>query len=240
MSSRQPQKAGGASAAMQASPSICMTMSAAIAPGPPIMALGLASLLLAAFSLGPQRDVKRFFSCATVAQSGLAAFAFGLGGAAATFAGLLQMALHTLTRNAVFQCVGWSVRLKGGQSFADIGGLLLRHRALGLTLAAGMVALAGMPPFGLFATFFLILSETVDGQPWLAAPLAIGLVVAGWAMAVRLLSLCLGTPTPDRGPAPGLTALVPAWVHLALVFVLGLAMPGPVAAWLAAIAEAAR
>ncbi len=211
----------------------------AIAPGLPIMALGLASLLLAAFSLGAQRDVKRFFAGSTIAQSGVAAFAFGLGGAGATFAGLLHLALHTLTRAAILQCVGAAVQLNGGQRCAGIGGLLLRHRALGLTLAAGMVAVAGLPPFGLFTTLFLILSGTVDRAPWLAVPLALGLAVAGWAMAERLLALCLGPPTPDRGPGTGLPALVPAWVQLALVLVLGLAMPGPVAAWLAAIAGAA-
>lgn len=211
----------------------------AIAPGPPIMALGLASLLLAAFSLGGQRDVKRLFAGATIAQSGVAAFAFGLGGPAATFAGLLHLALLTLTRAAILQCVGAAVQLKGGQLCADIGGLLPRHRALGLTLAAGIVAVAGLPPFGLFATLFLILSETVSGVPWLAVPLALGLAVAGLAMAERLLALCLGPPTPDRGPLPGLPALVPAWVQLALVVVLGLAMPAPLAAWIAAIAGAA-
>lgn len=211
----------------------------AIAPGPPIMVLGLASLLLAAFSLGAQRDVKRLFALSTIAQSGVAAFAFGLGGAAATFAGLLHLALLTLSRAAVFQSIGWAVQLKGGQGVDDIGGLLRRHRALGLTLAAGIVAMAGLPPFGLFATLFLIVSETVGRLPWLAVPLALGLVVAGGAMAVRLLALCLGPATPDRGPAPGLPELVPAWVQLALVLVLGLAMPGAVADWIAAIAGAA-
>ena len=211
----------------------------AIAAGPPIMALGLASLLLAAFSLGGQREVTRFFAVSTIAQSGVAAFAFGLGGPAATFAGLLQLAVHTLTRTAVLQSLGAAVQLKGGPCFADIGGLLLRHRALGLTLGAGMLALAGLPPFGLFVTFYLLLTDTVGDMPWLAAPLALGLLVAGGAMAVRLLGLWLGPSTPDRGPPPGLALLLPAWVQLALVLVLGLAMPGPVTDWLTAIAWAA-
>jgi hydrogenase-4 component F len=212
----------------------------AIAPGPPIMALGLASVLLAAFSLWRQDDVKRFFAFSTIGQSGVAAFAFGLGGTVATFAGLLHLTLHTLTHAAIFQCVGRAIQLKGGQRFTDIGGLLVRHRALGLTLAAGIVAVAGLPPFGLFASAFLVLAETVRRLPLLALPLALGLVVGAWALALRLISLCLGAPTPDRGPVPGLLALVPAWVHLAAVLVLGLAMPGPVAAWLMAIAGAAR
>jgi len=212
----------------------------AIAPGPPIMALGLFSLLLAAFSLWRQSDVKRFFAFSTIGQSGVAAFAFGLGGAAATFAGLLHLTLHTLTHAAIFQCVGHAAQLKGGQRFVDIGGLLTRHRALGLTLAAGIVAVAGLPPFGLFASEFLVLAETVRHLPVLGLPLALGLVVGGWALAVRLISLCVGAPTPDRGPAPGLSALLPAWLHLAVVLVLGLAMPGPVVAWLMAIAGAAQ
>jgi hypothetical protein len=57
-------------------------------------------------------------------------------------------------------------------------------------------------------------------------------------LAERLISLCFGPPTPDRGPAPTMLELVPAWVHLAAVLVLGLAMPASVFAWLTAIAEA--
>ena len=89
------------------------------------MALGLLSLLLAAFSLWRRRDVKRFFAFSTIEQSGVAAFAFGLGGPAAMFAGLLHMTLHTLTKAAIFQCVGRAAQLKRGQRFADIGGLLV-------------------------------------------------------------------------------------------------------------------
>src|SRR5260370_29112942 len=145
----------------------------AIAPGPPIMALGLISVLLAAFSLWRRRDVKRLFAFSSIEQSGVAAFAFGLGGAGAMFAGLLHMTLHTLTKAAIFQCVGRACQLKGSQKFAEIGGLVTRHRLLGLTLAAGIVAVAGMPPFGLFTSEFLIVVETVRRLPLAAVPLGL-------------------------------------------------------------------
>jgi hydrogenase-4 component F len=211
----------------------------AIAPGPPIMALGLLSVLMAAFSLWRRRDVKRFFAFSTIEQSGLAAFAFGLGGPAAVFAGLLHLTLHTLAKSAIFQCVGRASQLKGGQTFAAIGGLIGNHRALGLVLAAGIIALAGLPPFGLFTSEFLIVSETIRRVPWLSVPLGLGIVVGAWALGARLLSLCLGAPTPDRGPSPSLLALAPAMLHLAAVLVLGLAMPAAVVAWLTGIAAAA-
>jgi hydrogenase-4 component F len=212
----------------------------AMAPGPPIMVLGLLSVLLAAFSLWRRRDVKRFFAFSTIEQSGLAAFAFGLGGAGATLAGLLHITLHTLAKAAVFQCVGRASQLKGGQRFTDIGGLVASHRMLGLTLAAGILAVAAMPPFGLFTSVFLILTEAARHAPWLVLLPGLGLLVGAWALVARLIGLCLGEPTPDRGPAPGALALVPAWLHLALVLALGLAMPPPVADWLASIAGGLR
>jgi hydrogenase-4 component F len=74
--------------------------------------------------------------------------------------------------------------------------------------------------------------------PLLALPLGLGLLVGGWALLSRLVLLCLGEALPDRGPAPALSDLVPAWLHLALVVVLGLAMPGAMVAWFNGIAAA--
>ena len=212
----------------------------AIAPGPPIMALGLLSLLLAAFSLWGRRDVKRFFAFSTIEQSGLAAFAFGLGGPAAIFAGLLHMTVHTLAKAALFQCVGRAAQQKGAQSFAAIAGLLRSDRALGLTLAAAIVAVAGLPPFGLFASEVIILGEAVRLHAWLAPLVVLGLVVGGWALAARLISLCLGAPTPGPAQPMGRLALLPAWLHLAVVLLLGVAMPAATFAWLTAAAGVVR
>ena len=212
----------------------------AMPPGPPIMALGLLSLLLAALSLWRRRDVKRFFAFSTVEQSGIAAFAFGMGGAASVFAGMLHLTLHTLIKSAIFQSVGRAAQLKGGQQFADIGGLMVNHRALGLTLAAGIVAIAGLPPFGLFSSEFLIVMETARRHPALSVLLGFGLVVSTWALAARLIDLCLGPATADRGPPPGRLALLPAWLHLAAALGLGLLMPAGVVSWLSSIAVTVR
>ncbi len=208
----------------------------AIDPGVPLMALGLASVLMAAFSLWRRRDVKRFFAYSTIEQTGIAAFAFGLGGASAIFAGLLHMTAHTLIKAAIFHCVGRASQLKGGQKFEAIGGLIANHRALGLTLAAGIIAIAGLPPFALFASEYLIAAETIRRLPWLMLPFGLGLVVATWALLARLITLCLGPPTPDGGIRLPVHVLAPAWLHLALAAMLGLAMPAPLVAWFTALA----
>ncbi len=210
----------------------------AISPGPPLMALGLASALLAAFSLWRRRDVKRFFAFSTIEQTGVVAFALGLGGAGATFAAMLHLTLHTLAKAAVFVCVGRAAQLKGGQRFTDIGGL--GATPLGLTLAAAIVAVAGIPPFGLFASEFLVMAETIRRQPLLALPLGFALVLGGWALISRLVALSTGAPTPSIGPVVPWTSLLPAWLPLAAIILLGFAMPEALTAWFASVAGVAR
>ena len=211
----------------------------AIDPRPPIMALGLLSVLLASFSLWGRRDVKRFFAFSTIEQQGLVAFALGLGGVTATFAALLHMTMHTLAKSAVFHAVGRAVPRRGGQGFDRIAGMIASDRALGLLLAAGIVAVMGLPPFGLFASEFLIVVETIRQHPWLVLPLATGLLVGGWKLAARLCSLCLGEPGPQAGAPVGWAETLPGWLHLGVTIGLGLAMPVAFAGWLMAAASVA-
>lgn len=212
----------------------------AIAPGPPIIAFAVLTMLLASFSLWRRRDVKRFFAFSTLEQSGVAALAIGFGGRAAVFAAVLHITVHTLVKAAIFQCVGRACQLKGGQLFTDVSGLLTGpHRALGLTLGCGIVAAAGLPPFGMFSSEFLVVSEVTRRAAWLMLPVGLALVVGAWALFWRFSTLLLGAGTPDAGPAPSLGALAPAWLHLALAAMLGFAMPAAVVAWFNAIAEAA-
>jgi len=215
----------------------------ALPPGPFLVALGLASVLLASLALWRRRDARRFFAWSSIEHMGLAAFAFGLGGAAANLAGLLHMAGHSVVKSAIFFGVGHAARLKGGQKLADIGGLAATHPALGWGLAVAVAAVAGLPPFVLFASEFLLLTETAARAWWLLPPLGLGLFAATAAKVAVLQGMCLGDPTPDvpEGRRPGraaaLSALVPLWLHLALALAIGLALPSAVAGMLEAAAE---
>jgi hydrogenase-4 component F len=208
----------------------------AIAPGPFLLALGLASVLLAAFALWRRADARRFFGWSSIEHMGIAAFAFGLGGPAANLAGLLHLLGHSLVKSAVFFGVGRAAQAKGSQKIADIGGLVATHPALGWGLALAIAGLAGLPPFVLFASEFRLLSAVAAEMPWLALPLAFGMVVALAALITVLQALCFGPPTPDAAEAPDgwreAAAAAPLWLHLALAAILALAMPTALAAML--------
>jgi len=208
----------------------------AIAPGPLMIGMGLASLALAAFSLWRRRDVKRLFGWSSIEHMGIATFAFGLGGPAANYAGLIHMVGHSLTKSAIFFAVGTASQAKGSQRIEDITGLSITHPALGWGLVLMVAAIVGLPPFMLFTSELLIAMETIARQPWLTVPLASGIIVALAALVTRMQGLCFGAATPDAHPAPRLAAVTALYAHMVLIVWLGLAPPDGFVAWFHAAA----
>ena len=207
----------------------------ALAPGPLMVILGLLSLNFAAYMLYRRRDIKRMFAYSSIEHMGIIVFAFGMGGPLANFAGLLHMTMHSLTKSAIFFSVGHIAQVKGTQRISDIGGLTETHPWLGWGLVLGVVAIAGMPPLGIFMSEFLIVSSTFAREPLLALPLVAGLLVAVGALFLRLNGIAFGEP---RGPvAPAKASYVPMFVHLALVLCAGIFLPGPLVAWFQHVAK---
>ncbi|MGE0419761.1 MAG: hydrogenase 4 subunit F, partial [Acetobacteraceae bacterium] len=62
-----------------------------ISPGRLMVAMGLLSLIFAAFMLYRRRDIKRLFAYSSIEHMGIIVFAFGMAGPLGNFAGLLQM-----------------------------------------------------------------------------------------------------------------------------------------------------
>ena len=207
----------------------------ALRPGPVLVVMGLVSLLFAAFMLYPRRDAKRLFAYSSIEHMGLITFAFGMGGPLANFAGLLHMAMHSLTKSAIFFAVGHVAQAKGTQRLADIRGLSVSHPGLAIGLAAGVMAIAGLPPFGVFMSEFLILTTTFARDPWLALLPAIGLVVAFGALVMRLQGMLFGTPSEPNHKVKA--SPIPFILHLLLVLAAGLYLPGALAAWFHKAAE---
>src|SRR5436190_13564417 len=138
---------------------------AAIAPGPLMVTLGLVSLIFAGFMLYRRRDIKRLFAYSSIEHMGLITFAFGMGGPLANFAGLLHMTMHSLTKSAIFFTVGHNSQVKGTQKLSEIRGLTASHPLLGWGLVLGVVAIAGLPPLGIFMSEFLIVTSTFARGP---------------------------------------------------------------------------
>ena len=201
----------------------------ALAPGPLMMTLGLASLLFAGFMLYRRRDIKRLFAYSSIEHMGIIVFAFGMAGPIGNFAGLLQMTMHSLTKSAIFYSVGHVAQVKGSQRLSDIGGLTTSHPVLGWGLVAGVAAIAGLPPSGVFMSEFLIVSSTFARQPYLATLVALGLLVAFGALLVQVSRMAFGEVRGKVGPVQA--SYIPMFAHLAIVLIAGIYLPGPLVRW---------
>jgi hydrogenase-4 component F len=201
----------------------------AIAPGPLMIALGLISLIFAAFMLYRRRDIKRMFAYSSIEHMGITVFAFGMAGPLGNFAGLLQMTMHSLTKSAIFFSVGHVAQVKGTQRIAEMGGLTATHPLLGWGLIAGVAAIAGLPPFGVFTSEFLVVSSTFAREPLLAILFVFGLLISFGALFLRVTSVAFGAPVGPTGPVKA--SYLPMFAHLALVLIAGIYLPGPLVAW---------
>jgi hydrogenase-4 component F len=208
---------------------------AALAPGPLMVTLGLISLVFAAFMLFRRRDIKRMFAYSSIEHMGIITFAFGMGGPLANFAGLLHMTMHSLTKSAIFYAVGHIAQVKGTQKIADMGGLTQSNPLLGWGLVAGVVAIAGLPPLGIFMSEFLIVSSTFARAPLLAVPLVAGLLIGLSALFLRLNSIAFGEPRGESAPAQA--SFVPMLAHLALVLAAGIYLPPQLVIWFQNVAK---
>jgi hydrogenase-4 component F len=204
-------------------------------PAQMLMGFGLLSVVLATFLLWRQRDIKRLFAYSSIEHMGIITFAFGMGGAVANFAALLHMTVHSLTKSAIFFAAGHAAQKAGSQLMDHIRGLITFSPTIGWGLMMGSLAILGMPPFGVFASEFLILTTAMREQPWATPILLAALAVAFAAIFGRVQSMVFGETTLKRLPHP--PALLPVFVHLGLVLALGLYIPPYLAQWYRAAAR---
>ena len=199
-------------------------------PGRLLIGFGLISVLVATFSLFRQKDAKRLFSYSSIEHMGLMTFAFGLGGPAATFAGLLHMTVHSLVKSSIFFTVGHAAQKAGTQRIDDIRGLLRVSPTVGWGMVLGALAILGIPPFGVFASEFLILTTAINRLPWTAPFLLLALAAAFAAIFARAQHMAFGSDATVR-PLEHRPAQLPVFVHLGLGLMLGLYIPPYLATW---------
>jgi hydrogenase-4 component F len=206
-----------------------------VLPGRMLIGFGLLTAVLGAFFLWRQRDVKRLFAYSSIEHMGIITFAFGLGGPIANFAALLHMTVHSLTKSSIFFTAGHASQTAGTQRMDGIRGLVGISPTIGWGLMLGSIAILGMPPFGVFSSEFLILTTAMRDHPWTTPFLLIALGVAFAGIFSKVQPMVFGESDAPSLPHP--PALIPVFVHLAMVLMLGLYIPPALAEWYRAAAR---
>jgi hydrogenase-4 component F len=194
-----------------------------------MMGFGIISILVAAFSLLRQKDIKRMFSYSSIEHMGIATFAFGLGGTIATYGALLHMLVHSLAKSSIFFTVGHASQMHRTQEMDKIKGLIKGNPLVGWGMMFGAMAIVGMPPFGIFTSEFLILTATIKDAPLMTPFLLLGLAVAFAAVFRKVQPMVAGEIPPYQKSIK--VAHLPVLLHMAIVLAVGLYMPGFLNQW---------
>lgn len=199
-----------------------------------LLALGLLSLLIVAFSVVLATNYKRLLAYSSIEHTGLICLGLGLG-PLGTFAALLHLVNHTAAKSLLFFLAGNIERQYGSALIERVRGLARVMPWTAGLLAAGILALIGLPPFGLFISeFALFRAGFALHHPWLMGVTLALLVVVFVSFLAHLHKMLYGSLPAGvtAGGSDRLRNVAPLFVAIAVLVILGLALPAPVAALL--------
>jgi hydrogenase-4 component F len=190
--------------------------------------LGVLSVAIAAFSLVIQRNYKRMLAYSSIEHTGLICVGLALG-PLGTFAAMLHLLNHTLAKSMMFFLAGRVLHRYGTTEIARVSGLLKVMPWTGGLFAAGILAVVGLPPFGLFVSEFALFRAGFSvGRPWLVALILALLAVAFVSMIGHLNRMLYGVPTAGvRTGEDRLWPLIPLGLCATTLVVLGITLPAP-------------
>jgi hydrogenase-4 component F len=189
----------------------------------------------AAFLWNP-RNYKRMLAYSSVEHLGLVSVGVAFGGPWGVAGAVLHIANHALAKSVLFLLSGRIRTAYASMEIEAVQGLLARLPVSGPLFFAAMLALLGLPPFGLFVSEVMIIGAGFSGGHVAAAVTALVLLVIAFAGLLRALQRMLHGEAAGRGMERRWTA-VPMVAALILLLLSGLAWPPGLAGALAAIAE---
>ena len=203
-----------------------------------LLALGLLSLTIAAFSLLVQRNYKRLLAYSSIEHIGLMCVGLALG-PLGTFAAMLDLLSHALGKSVLFILSGRVLGHYGSVEIGRVAGLMRVMPWTGALFAVGALGIAGLPPSGIFISEFAVVrAGFATGQWWTMGLVLALLAVAFVGVLSHLNRMLYGTPSSAVTVGePAGWSLVPLALCLAALVVLGFVIPAPLDQLLTQIVE---
>ena len=192
-----------------------------------LMRFGLLSLAVGALFLLSPRNYKRMLAYSSVEHTGIICLGFAFGGYWGTFGALLHMVNHALAKSTLFLLSGNILLKYRTTDIRAVRGLLKAAPLTGLAFLFGVLALAGMPPFGLFISEFMIIRAGLEGGAmWVTGTAIAFLVVVFAGMLGSLHQMVYGHALPGSENRETVSwHLAPISLSFALLLATGLILP---------------
>jgi hydrogenase-4 component F len=191
------------------------------------VSLGVASLLMIV-----QRDLKRLLAYSSIEHMGIVAIGIGIGGALGFYGALLHIFNHSIAKTFLFFTAGNVQGNFGTLRMERIRGMASALPWTGSALILGGLAIAGMPPFGLFVSELMILTAAFSTAHYFIAVLMLAAIsVVFGALLYHFQHMLMGKPEDVRTrPALRASEITVMGVCALCLVVLGLHIPAAFAA----------
>ena len=204
-----------------------------------IIGLALLSLAVSAIFILVQRDYKRLFAYSSIEHIGIALLGFGIGGLG-VFAGAWHLMNHALAKSTAFYGAGLVFLRYNHKSLDRVTGLLDQMPVAGTAILVAGVALAGMPPFGLFTSEVLIVAGSYTVRPEVAYVFLALLALAFATLLYQVLRMALGA-SGEVGTALGRQCRIftsaAVGINIVALGIIGLRVPPGLETLLASIVK---
>jgi hydrogenase-4 component F len=204
-----------------------------------LLALGMLSVIIGTFSVVLARNYKRLLAYSSIEHAGLICLGLGLG-PLGVFAALLHLTNHTAVKSMLFFLVR-GIELKYGSSLIkDVRALLRVMPWTAGLFAAAILALIGLPPFGLFVSEFALFRAGFAAKHFWLMGSTLALLVVAFVSFINHLNKMLYGATPEEikpGELDSPAWIIPLLVPLSALVILGLTIPPPLATLLNRILE---
>jgi hydrogenase-4 component F len=188
---------------------------------------GAISIAVPAFIIIVQKNYKRLFAYSSVEHMGMITLGFGFGGVG-SFAALLHMIYHSLSKSILFFSAGNLLLRFGSTKIDNIRGVLSTLPITGKMLFMGFLAITGVPPFGIFLSEAYILTAGIASHPVIVmiVLLLLALIFIGFLRMMTAMGFGNMAESTEVGEANYLT-VVPVVVLMALLLAAGVYLPLP-------------
>lgn len=189
---------------------------------------GVLSVTVAVPFILEQKDYKRLLAYSSVEHMGLAAVGLGFGGALGIFGALLHIVNHAFTKSLLFFSSGHLLYLFQTKEIAKVRGIFRKRAFLGAIFFFAVLAIAGMPPFSIFVSEFMILSAGFQAGKFIPCAILLALLALVFIGFLRHASrMTLGEPGESRKVERNFLMDGVLCVGMLVIFVMGFYIPGP-------------
>lgn len=195
-----------------------------------MLIIGALSVVVAAVSMYAQNDLKRKLAYSSCENVGFVALCLGFGGPIGVVAALLHCIFHGFTKALMFCLSGNILMTYGTRDLKKIKGVAHIAPFTGTLLGVGFFALAGMPPFAMFASeITAFIAGIASNLVWLVVVVGLALTIV-MAACVKVVTGSVLSKAPEgmeKGDVPAF-AFVPEIILLVVILWFGVAMPQPI------------